>query len=61
MEAIIALVIFFGVPLMFVAYTGWLIFTGRTKGEPEIYPLGDASETKDMLHNTRRGNHERRK
>jgi len=48
--------VFFGVPISFVAYTGWLIFTGRTKGEPEIYPLGDATETPRMLRDLRRWN-----
>lgn len=43
MELWIALAIFFGFPLLFVAYTGWLMVTGRTKGEAEIYqPMGDA-------------------
>lgn len=61
MELWIALAIFFGFPLLFVVYTGWLIVTGRTKGEAEIYqPMGDAIETPTVLHQTRRSNHARR-
>ena len=57
MELWIALAIFFGFPLLFVGWTMWLIVTGRTKGEAEVYPLGDATETPTVLQHTRRANH----
>ena len=56
MEMTIAALIFFGIPLMFVAWTAFLIFTGRTKSEAEIYPLGDATETPRTIVNIRRAN-----
>lgn len=48
--------IFFGIPTMFVAWTMFLILTGRTKGEPDIFPLGDATETPRLLRDLRKIN-----
>ena len=57
MEFAIAATIFFGIPICLVIYTGFLIYTGRTC-EPEIYPLGDATETPKTLREIRRANYE---
>lgn len=36
MELVIAGAIFFGFPLLFVIYTGWLVFTERTEGRGRL-------------------------